>query len=174
MKNLIVSADVDQLIYTIRGRRIMLDSDLARIYGVSTIRLNEQVRRNKDRFPLDFMFQLTKEEAESLRSQIAILKPGRGQHRKYVPYAFTEHGAVMLSAVLRTPVAVAASINVVRAFNRLRELAKTHKDLAAALADLERRVGGHDGHIQTLFDAIHEIMEPPARPQKKIGFTPKS
>jgi hypothetical protein len=174
MKNLIVSADVDPLIYTIRGRRVMFDSDLAKIYGVTTKRLNEQVRRNKERFPDDFMFRLTAAEVNALnRSQFAT---GSQKHRdqKFPPFAFTEHGAVMLSAVLRTPVAVAASINVVRAFNRLRELAKTHKDLAAALAALERKVVGHDEHIQELFAAIHEIMEPPARPSKRIGFTPKS
>jgi hypothetical protein len=180
MKDLIVSADVDQLIYTIRDRRVMLDTDLARIYGVTTKRLNEQVGRNKERFPDDFMFRLTAVEVNALnRSQFAT---GSQKHRdpKFPPFAFTEHGAVMLSAVLRTPVAVAASISVVRAFNRLREIAKTHKDLTAALAALERQVGSQgsrlDDHAEklgTLFTAIREIMEPPIAPPKEIGFSAK-
>ncbi len=118
------------LILVLRGQKVMLDSDLARLYGVSTGRLNEQVKRNADRFPQDFMFQLTRAEVESLRSQIAILEPGRGKHRKYLPYAFTEHGALMLASVLNSPIAVEASIFVVRAFIRLREVIATHKVLA--------------------------------------------
>jgi hypothetical protein len=174
MKDLIVLPDVDQLIYTIRSRRVMLDSDLAKIYGVTTKRLNEQVRRNRTRFPEDFIFQLTPEEAASLRSQIATLRLAHGKHRKYLPYAFTEHGAVMLASVLNSPIAVAASIQIVRTFNRLRQLVTSHKELTAALTALERKVAGHDEHIQALFDAIHEIMEPPAAPRKEIGFSVKS
>lgn len=170
---------IDGLIYTIRGDRVMLDSDLARIYGVSVKRLNEQVRRNQERFPEDFAFRLTGPESDSLRSQFAALKAGRGQHSKYRPIAFTEHGAVMLSAVLRTPIAVAASINVVRAFNRLRQLANTHKDLAEALKNLEKRLQDHgtrlDDHaenIKELFALVYRIMEPLPEPRKRIGFNP--
>ncbi len=158
----------------------MLDTDLAKIYGVTTKRLNQQALRNKDRFPADFMFRLTQKEVDSLRLQFATLDGGRGRYSKYLPYAFTEHGAVMLSAVLRTPVAVAASINVVRAFNRLRELAKAHKDLTATLAALERRLRSQGGRLDdhaeklgALFAAIHEIMEPPSKPRKEIGFSLK-
>lgn len=166
-------ADVDRLIYTIRAHRVMLDSDLARIYGVSTTRLNEQVSRNLERFPEDFMFQLTKKELADWMSQFAISNPSSKMSLRKRPRVFTEHGAVMLSAVLKTPVAVAASINVVRAFNRLRQLAGSHKDLADALSKLEKKISSHDEHIQTLFAAIHEIMEPPVPPRRKIGFNQK-
>jgi hypothetical protein len=158
----------------------MLDSDLAKIYGVTTKRLNEQVRRNQERFPEDFIFRLTAAEVNALnRSQIAT---GSQKHRdpKFLPFAFTEHGAVMLASVLKSPVAIAASINVVRAFNRLRQLADKHKDLATALEKLERHVSSHgarlDDHaenIKALFAAIHEIMEPPPKPRKEIGFSLK-
>ena len=173
MKNTIVTVDVDSLIYTMRGQRVMLDRDLGKIYGVPVKRLNEQVRRNKNRFPRDFMFQLTKEELEILRSQFATLKRGHGQHEKYLPFVFTEHGAVMLGMVLKSPIAIAASVGIVRAFNRLRQLVNTHKDLALALEKLEAKVSRHDEHIQTIFAAIHEIMAPPIKPAKKIGFSPK-
>jgi hypothetical protein len=172
MKSLMSTDHIEQQIHLIRGHRVMLDADVARIYGVSTIRLNQQVSRNRERFPEDFMFRLTKEETDALRLQNAILKTGRGQHRKYLPFAFTEHGAAMLSAVLRTPVAVAASIQIVRAFNRLRQMALAHKDMTLALAELARRVTGHDEQFQAVFDAIHELMEPPVGPRKQIGFTP--
>ncbi|HAM35374.1 MAG TPA: DNA-binding protein [Elusimicrobia bacterium] len=172
MKHLIPADHIEQKIHLLRGHRVMLDSDLALIYGVTTKRLNQQVYRNKERFPADFMFRLTPEERDSLRLQIATLKTGRGQHQKYLPYAFTEHGAVMLSAVLRTPIAVSASIQIVRAFNRLRQMALAHKDLAVALAELARRVTGHDEQFQAVFDAIRELMDPPLKPRKQIGFTP--
>jgi hypothetical protein len=163
---------VDQLIYTIRGHRVMLDRDLARIYGVSTARLNQQVNRNKARFPDDFMFQLTKKEAASLRLQIATLDTGRGRYSKYLPHAFTEHGAVMLASVLNSDTAITASIQIVRAFNRLRR-ALSQKNLALALTELARRVAGHDHKFEIVFNAINELMEPPAQPRKRIGFTPQ-
>jgi phage regulator Rha-like protein len=140
-KSLISIERVERKIYLLREEKVMLDSDLAELYGVSAKRLNEQVKRNRRRFPDDFMFQLTAEEAEFLRSQIATLKTGRGQHRKYRPYAFTEHGAVMLASVLNSPIAVAASIQVVRAFVRLRAILATHKDLARKLAEMEQKYG---------------------------------
>ena len=155
----------------------MLDRDLARIYGVLTKNLNKAVRRNIARFPEDFMFRLDDEEAS--RFQNGTLK--RGENVKYLPYVFTEHGAVMLASVLRSPVAIEASINVVRAFNRMRRLAEKHRELAPALANLERefqnqaaradaRLDDHAKNIKTLFAAINEIMEPPIRPRRRIGF----
>ena len=172
-KSLLTVDDVDRLIYIIRGRRVMLDRDLARIYGVSTGRLNEQVKRNKARFPDDFMIHLTQSEMEDWKSRFATSNPEVKMGLRKPPYAFTEHGAVMLASVLNSSVAVTASIQIVRAFNRLRQLVTAHKDLAAALAELERRVAGHDEHIKALFDAIHEIMEPPAKPRRQIGFSLK-
>ncbi len=125
----IASGNIDKRIHFIRGMKAMLDSDLAELYGVPTSRLNEQVTRNLDHFPEDFMFQLSREEALSLRSQNAILKSGRGQQRKYVPRAFTEHGILMLSSVLRSERAVQVNIAIMRAFVRLRELAASHAQL---------------------------------------------
>jgi len=129
-KKLILVDRIEPLIQPIRGQNVILDTDLARLYGVATKRLNEQVRRNLDRFPGDFMFQLTAEEAAGLRSQIATLKPGRGRHRKYLPYVFTEHGAIMAANVLNSATANEISVYVVRAFVSLREMVETHKDLA--------------------------------------------
>jgi hypothetical protein len=170
---LLLTEDVDRIIYVIRGRRVMLDSDLAKIYGVTTKRLNEQVRRNRTRFPEDFMFQLTQEELENWRSQIATSNLSVKMGLRYRPYAFTEHGAVMLASVLNSSIAVAASIQIVRAFNRLRRLVAADKELAAVLKALERKVAGHDEDIQALFAAIHEIMEPTPKPTKEIGFSVK-
>ena len=169
----VVTHDVDRLIYSIRGRRVMLDRDLARIYGVSTARLNQQVNRNKARFPDDFMFRLTKSEMEDWMLQFATSNSRVKMGLRKPPYAFTEHGALAAAFVLNSPVAVGAGIQIVRAFNRLRQLVTSHKDLTAALAALERKVTGHDEHIQALFDAIHEIMEPPLKPRKEIGFSLK-
>lgn len=158
---------IEQSIHLIRGQRVMLDSDLATLYGVTTKRLNEQVRRNLERFPPDFMFQLTREEHDALRSQFATLKVGRGRHRKYLPYAFTEHGAVMLASVLNSPTAVQASIQVVRAFIRLREMLITHADLARRLDDLEKK---YDKQFAVVFKAIRALMSPPQKETKRIGF----
>lgn len=132
---------VESLIRVVRGEKVMLDSDLARLYGVPTKRLNEAVRRNPERFPPRFMLRLTADEADRLRSQIATLKLGRGQHRKYLPYAFTEHGVVMLSSVLNSPRAIKMAILVVDVFVRMRELMATRKDIAARVEKLER---GHE------------------------------
>ena len=165
--------DVDRIIYVIRGRRVMLDRDLAKLYGVSTSRLNEQVKRNMARFPDDFMFRLTPDEIENWKSQFATSNSAFKKGLRLPPHAFTEHGAVMLASVLSSPIAVAASIQIVRAFNRLRRLVAADKDLAAVLAALERKLAGHDEDIQALFAAIHEIMEPPVAPSKEIGFSVK-
>ena len=162
-------ANLDRLIYLIRGRKVMLDSDLAAIYGVPTHRLNEQVRRNRTRFPEDFAFQLTAEEFANLISQIAISRSGHGG-RRTLPWVFTEHGAIMLASVLNTPVAVQASVQVVRAFVRLRELLASNTELAGKLAELERKLEGHDAAIRNLFDAIRQLLTPPEPQRRPIGF----
>jgi phage regulator Rha-like protein len=136
---------------------------------VSTKRLNEQVKRNKDRFPSDFMFPLKAQETRDLRSQIATSNSSRGG-RRYRPFVFTEHGSVMLATVLNSPVAVQASIRIVRAFVKLRELLGTHRKLAQKLAELEQRVEEHDEEITAIFEAIRQLMEPPDNPRRRIGF----
>ena len=161
---------VENRILLIRDQKVILDSDLARLYEVSTKRLNEQAKRNIARFPSDFMFQLTEAETSFLRSQFATSKIGRGG-RRYLPYAFTEHGAIMAASVLNSERAVQASIYVVRAFVKLRQILATHKELAQKLALLERKLQSHDGQIRGLFDAIRELMLPPkTRPKKQIGY----
>lgn len=163
---------IEPLIKAMRGQNVILDSDLAKLYGVPVKRLNEQVRRNLARFPDDFMFQLTAAEAIALRSQNATLKRGRGAHRKYLPYAFTEHGAIMAANVLNSPRAVEFGVYVVRAFVKLRQLITTHKELARKLTELEQRVGTHDDAIRQLIEAIRRLMEPPLEPKRRgrIGF----
>lgn len=170
-KGQIVRGSVENQILFIRGQRVMLDSDLAELYGVTVKRLNEQVKRNRDRFPDDFMFQLTAAEHEALRSQNATSNKGRGG-RRYPPYAFTEHGAIMAATVLNSQRAVEMSVFVVRAFVRLRELLGTHKQLAAKVEELERQLETHDETIKQIFEAIRELMEPPSPPSKQIGFRP--
>ncbi|MCS7151001.1 MAG: ORF6N domain-containing protein [Endomicrobia bacterium] len=159
---------IQNRIYIIRGQKVMLDKDLADIYGVKPIRLREQVKRNKDRFPEDFMFQLTDEEVDFMVSQNAI--PSKKYLGGHNPYVFTEHGAVMLASVLNTPKAVQMSIFVVRAFVKLREILSTHKELAKKLEELERKVIKHDGEIKTLFEAIKQLMLPQEKSKKRIGF----
>jgi len=166
---------VSRRIITLRGQRVIVDAELAALYGVETKRLNEQVRRNLGRFPADFMFTLDQEEWEALRSQFATLKTGRGQHRKYLPYAFTEHGAIMAATVLNSPRAVEVSIYVVRAFVQLRELLAGHKELAKRLnqleARMERKLMTQDQAIAGILDAIRQLMAPPPVPKKRpIGF----
>lgn len=165
---------IDQIsssILLLRGYRVILDRDLAAIYGVKTGRLNEAVKRNGIRFPGDFMFQLTREEAESLRSQFAILKGGRGSHVKFLPYAFTEHGAIQAANVLNSPRAVTMGIHVVRAFVQLRDLLTSNKELAQKFAELERKLDTHDQAIAGILKAIHELMNPPPPRRRGIGFT---
>ncbi len=170
MKALLADESIERTICIIRGHRVMLDRDLARVYGVSTSRLNEQVKRNKSRFPEDFAFRLTKEEMKNWMSQIAISNPALKMGVRKPPYAFTEHGAVATAFILNSPVAVAASIQIVRTFNRLRRMAQAHKDLALAVAELSRRVKGHDEQFKLVFEALRELMEPPEPPRKQIGF----
>ena len=160
---------VERTILVLRGRRVILDSDLAALYGVTVSRLNEQVKRNIERFPDDFGFQLTREEFETLRSQIAISKTERRGGRQYLPYAFTEHGAVMLASVLNSTVAVEASIQVVRAFIRIRTILAAHKELARKLEELERK---YDARFKVVFEAIRQLMRPelPEPSRRPIGF----
>jgi hypothetical protein len=167
----LILKDVGSLIITIRNQKVIVDRDLAEIYGVETRRLNEQVRRNPERFPEDFVFRLTKEEADywlGSRSQIAILK--RGRNIKYLPYAFTEHGAIMAANVLNSPQAVRMSVFVVRAFIKLREMLSTHKELAQKLAELERKLQNHDESIQSLVVAVRQLMTPSEPKKRPIGF----
>ena len=159
---------IEQAIHLIRGRRVMVDAELAALYGVTTGNLNKAVKRNLARFPSDFMFQLTAEEHRSLRFQIGILEKGR--HSKYPPRVFTEQGVAMLSGVLRSRRAVAVNIAIMRAFVRLREALAAHGELAVILGKLDRKIEGHDESIRTLFDAIHQLMNPPEEPSKQIGF----
>jgi hypothetical protein len=179
---------IEQAIYRIRGQRVMLDSDLAAFYGVPIRTLNQAVKRNAVRFPDDFAFQLNRTEAESLRSQIVILNVGdtgtaedargpgrRGKHRKYLPYAFTEHGAIMAATVLKSPHAVQISVLVVRAFVRLRHILAEHRDLARRIEALERefthKTAEHDAHIARIYEIIDDLMDPSAPPRKgRIGF----
>ena len=160
---------IDQRILSIRGLRVILDTDLAPIFGVPTFRLNEAIKRNRERFPEDFMFQLTQEEFASLTSQIAISKRGRGGRRS-LPHAFTEHGVLMAANVLRSDRAVRMSVHVVRAFVRLREMLASHKELAQKLAELEQRISKHDTDIQAIVIAIRRLMAPPEPPKKRVGF----
>ena len=152
----------------IRGQKVILDSDLAAIYGVSTAQLNQAVRRNRDRFPLDFAFKLSASEFKFLRSQF-VISNGRGG-RRYSPWVFTEHGALMLASVLNSPIAFEASIRVIRAFVHLREMLAGNKELAVKFAELERRLDGHDEAIKKLFDAIRELLATPEKPAREIGF----
>ncbi|MFZ1098417.1 MAG: ORF6N domain-containing protein [Steroidobacteraceae bacterium] len=163
--------DIARAILVLRGHRLLLDADLAGLYGVTTKRLNEQVRRNASRFPADFMFQLTSHEAAALRSQFATLKTGRGQHRKYLPYVFTEHGAIMAATVLNSPRAVEVSVYVVRAFVQLRELLGSSRELARRFEQLEARLDKNDAAIAAILAAIRELMHPPAPKRRGIGFT---
>jgi hypothetical protein len=163
---------IERHIYFIRSQKVMLDTDLAELYRVPTKRLNEQVKRNRSRFPADFMFQLKPEEAECLRSQIATSNIARGG-RRTLPYVFTEQGVAMLSSVLNSERAVQVNIAIMRAFVKLREIIATHKELAQKIAELERRFQKHDSQIEAVFDAIRQLIEPkPVPPRRRIGFNP--
>jgi len=151
----------------------MLDADLAQLYGVETSNLNKAVKRNINRFPGDFVFQLTVAEASALRFQSGISKmAGRGG-RRYLPYVFTEQGVAMLSSVLRSRRAVEVNIEIMRAFVQLRRFLSAHRDLAQKLAQLERKIGAHDEQIQAIFNAIRQLMTPPEPNKRKIGFLVK-
>jgi hypothetical protein len=167
---------IEHMIITIRGQRVILDRDLAALYGVPTFRFNEAVKRNRSRFPEDFMFQLTHDEVASLTSQFAISKTRRGG-RRTLPYAFTEHGTVMAANILRSPKAIQMSVFVVRAFIRMRQIFITQKDLARKLEDLEKeltaRLDVHETAINEMLRQIRRLLSPPSEPEppkKRIGF----
>lgn len=159
---------IESRILLIRAHKVMLDSDLAELYGVTTKRLNEQVKRNKERFPADFMFKLTAKEKSEVVANCDHLK--KLKFSPALPHAFTEHGAIMAASVLNSRRAIEVSVYVVRAFVKLREMLRTHKELARKLAELEKRIEGHDEEIMALFEAIRQLMEPPEKPAKRIGF----
>lgn len=183
MQNKIIPiAQIQARIHFVRGKRVMLDADLARFYGVTTFNLNKAVSRNPGRFPEDFAFVLTMEETRNLIFQSGISssqttdgeqlkkkKRGYGGTRK-PPRVFTEQGVAMLASVLRSPRAVAISVALVRAFAQLRELLATHRELAAKLTELERKLSGHDHAIRNLFETIRQLLNPPEKPAKEIGF----
>ena len=159
---------ISQKIYFIRNHKVMLDSDLAELYQVTAKRLNEQVKRNRSRFPEDFMFQLTPEEYEILRSQFATLRFAHGKHRKYLPFAFTEYGVAMLSSVLNSETAIQVNIEIMRTFGRLRQIIESNHELAKKLSELEKK---YDAQFKVIFDAVRQLMQPALPPnRRKIGY----
>jgi hypothetical protein len=164
---------IDRRIFVVRERQVMLDADLAELYGVATKRLIEQVKRNLERFPEDFMFQLRREEAEALRSQIATSNTGRGG-RRYAPYVFTEQGVAMLSSVLRSKTAIAVNIEIMRTFVELRRVALSYTALQERLDAIERDMTGrlvqHDEQLGQIFEALHQLIAPPLPPKRSVGF----
>ena len=160
---------IERRIYLIRGHKVMLDADLAELYGVPTRELNQQVQRNRKRFPEDFMFQLTKAEAEVLRSQFVISKLSRGG-RRYLPYAFTEPGVAMLSSVLNSERAIEVNITIMRVFIRLRQILETNEELNRKFAAVIRKLSVHDKYFRVVFDELKRLTEQPSPPHKAIGF----
>jgi hypothetical protein len=170
--NLLVPAElVERTILLVRGQKVILDADLAKLYGVTTKRLNQQVKRNSDRFPEDFMFRLTQKEKDKVVANCNHLSNLR--FSPALPHAFTEHGTIMAASVLNTPRAIESSIFVVRAFVGLRQILATHTELARKFLELEAHLKDHDQQIQAIFEAIHQLMAPPEKPKKKIGYTAK-
>lgn len=165
MSNLLPSERVEQKILLIRGEKVILDSDLSELYGIETKAMNRAVRRNKNRFPEDFAFQLTEQERESLRCHFGTSKERGG--RRYLPYVFTEQGVAMLSGILQSPRAILVNIAIMRTFVKLRKLISSNKDLAQKLAQLEKK---YDAQFRVVFDAIRQLMDPPIKPRKRIGF----
>jgi phage regulator Rha-like protein len=177
MSNIVAIEVIATRILELRNKKVMLDRDLAKLYGVPAKVLNQAVKRNIGRFPEDFMFQLSWGEVESLRSQFVTLNSSnpeaskRGKHIKYLPYAFTEHGVAMLSSVLNSEKAIQVNILIMRAFTKLREILLSHKDLAAKIETLEKKYAEHDQTIKAIFEAIKKLLEPPQVKEKKIiGF----
>jgi hypothetical protein len=160
---------ITPLILTVRAIKVVLDTDLARVYGVTTARLNQALKRNLRRFPKDFAFQLSKAEHRNLRSQFVISSGAHGG-RRTLPWVFTEHGALMAASVLNTARSIDTSIYVVRAFLRLRDLATTHRELVSKLDELEHRVTGHDDELRVVLAALRQLVQPPSRPRRAIGF----
>ena len=168
MNELITQGEINSRIFTLRGKEVMIDEDLAELYQVDTKVFNQAVKRNSQRFPNDFMFQLTEEEYDSLRSQIVTLETGRGKHRKYLPYAFTEQGVYMLSAVLKSAVAVEVSIEIMRTFTKLREFSFHYNALAKQIIELERK---HNKKFKEVFNRLDAIVNETQKTDEKImGF----
>lgn len=157
-------------IYIIRGQKVMLDSDLAELYQVETKRLKEAVKRNIQRFPEDFMFELTNEEFLSLRSQFATLKKGRGGHSKYLPSVFTEQGVAMLSSVLNSETAIRVNIQIIRVFTKMREVMLTNKEILLQLEKIERKLAKHDEDILLIFKYLKQLLNTPQPARAKVGF----
>ncbi|MEE1946305.1 ORF6N domain-containing protein [Pedobacter sp. KR3-3] len=168
-QSIIPETIVANKIYEIRGQKVMLDSDLAELYNSETKRLNEQVGRNIDRFPPDFMFQLTEEEWRILKSQFATSSWGG---RRKLPFVFTEHGVLMLSSVLSSKQAVQVNIQIVRVFTKLRALLSEHSDLKLEIGDIKKQLQNHDKNIELVFSYIDELTEKKAAPRKRIGYKP--
>jgi hypothetical protein len=187
-REIVPALRIAQSIYWLRGQKVMRDFDLAALYGVATKVLNQAMKRNQERFPADFMFQLTSEETSNSRSQFVTSRSQtignqsipmnrsqfvtlkRGQNIKYRPYAFTEEGVAMLSSVLNSARAINVNIAIMRAFVRLREALETNRELARKFAELEKRVGKHNAKIDAILDAIRQLMAPPEEPRREIGF----
>jgi len=165
----VAAVSIDLRILILRRQRVVLDTALAELYAVPVKRLNEQTKRNRRRFPADFMFQLTSKENQSLRSQFATSKMGRGGRRS-LPYAFTEHGAIMAATVLNSEQAVEMSVFVVRAFVRLREMLAANKEVAARIKELEEHLETHDSKIQKIIEVLKRLTNPPPGRRNKIGF----
>jgi hypothetical protein len=172
-RSLVTAGQIEARIHVVRGQRVILDFDLATLYGVPTRRLNEQQQRNRERFPSDFAFQLTQQEFMDLMSQIATSKVGRGGRRK-LPWAFTEQGVAMLSSVLRSPTANKVNVEIMRAFVRLRRLLATPGELVAQIARLAETVQLHDDQIKVIADVLRQMMEPPPEPKRRFGFAQSS
>jgi len=169
MSDLVPVEVIANKIFLIRGQKVMIDRDLAGLYGVTTFNLNKAVKRNIGRFPEDFMFRLTSEEFKSLRFQIGMSKKGRGG-RRYLPYGFTEQGVAMLSGVLNSKRAVQVNIQIMRAFVKLRQMVLTQENMLRKIEALERKFGEHDKKIALIFEALKRLIEPPKKKKVKIGF----
>jgi len=170
-RGLIPREMVEQRIFLIRRQKVMVDRDLAELYGVKTKYLNRQVKRNKQRFPKEFMFQLSKEEKDELVTNWHRFKSMK--HSSALPHVFTEHGVAMLASVLNSDIAVKISVTIIKAFVKLREVLSTHKELAYKFSELERKIEKHDSEIQAIFDAMRKLMAPsPIKPKPQIGFKP--
>ncbi len=169
-KSLVAFEQIENKIYQLRGQRIMLDTDLADVYAVETKVLNQAVKRNLKRFPEDFMFQLSEDEAANLPMRSQSVTASK-RNIRFRPYAFTEHGAVMLATILKSPTAIEASLQVVRAFVRLRTILLEHQDLASRIEQLEKGFGEHDKQFGTVFAALKQLLQPAAQAKRQIGFT---
>src|SRR6187401_2374071 len=174
--NFIITVPEERLlhhIYIIRGKKVMLDKDLASLYGIETKRLKEQVRRNRNRFPADFMFELNKKEFEKWRSQFATSN-SEIMGMRHAPFAFTEHGILMLSSVLNTDRAIKVNIRIMRIFIKMREMLHTHKALLEKLEQLEKKVTGHDDSIKLIFQSLRRFLQNQNPPRRRIGFRRES